>query len=1383
MKEMVGGCCVCSDERGWPENPLVYCDGQNCTVAVHQACYGIVTVPTGPWYCRKCESQERSARVRCELCPSRDGALKKTDNQGWAHVVCALYIPEVRFGNVSTMEPIILALIPAERYNKSCYICVEMGKGSKANVGACMQCNKSGCKQQFHVTCAQQLGLLCEEAGNYLDNVKYCGYCQHHYSKLKKGGNVKPIPPYKPISHETNSSDSPSSPEKESEMSHSTSRSNRPTDPLATTPSLSSSSKQKKSSNTKNSSSSSNVQIPYSGSSNAPSSNVIASSSNSGGGGGSSRNSSSSKDKDGKHSSSSSSKNVNKISSSTNKHDKDPYSSYSSRGDKNKSSSSSSSSSSSKSSHQSQNVSNKDDGVSSNSHNSSKSSSQFSTSTTTIRITTSSATPTSPVSTIIHKHDGSSSTLKDNVVQSSINAIMSSQVQNSSKLNDDTDEDLKGGSKMGGSSWHQNSMSTTGQKLGTSNYSSGSGSLSNSEGVNDTNDANKANYSAMTKKRKAMHQANSSNRNSADENVNKDICKDLSVKVVPIDKFDPSVSEFERHYKKARTDLSSQSTPAAATTQEPNIQNVNPNVIHSSSSTTASSVSTHISSPPNSGNNKSQVITQNIHLKNTSGATAASLKENCQAESLVVSVPLSATTVPGIQMPTNSSNNPSNSSTVSTIVQMQTTSPMSSVTSSSLATHGSLYQHLTNNQTGSQRASPLVQQQQQGGRSASPLVPTTSSVTLDNSSSNHTSVLQNMNSTGNGGSVISSTGYHGSNLNTTGSTSTTETSPTMLKVQYEKQPQPRIHAIIQQEESGRRSSNNARNQSNHKTSKNNAKNNDNSGAGSSGVSGTSSSSAVSSNVHTQQSNQPQNSTNNNNNDGSAHNTTTTTQSTIVKLSPAPSSTGSARTSSPIVNATILKKFRDDTSTSRTPDVLPFSALTTSSSTTTTTPTAGGLKFGFEPQNQQQSAGLVINTNALHHALKESPPSSPGSEASARKRRKATIANSVTPQQSPHAFVETKKERDDKDPKTAPVLQNGGIGPLTHHHMLGNQLNPASTAAKNMTETLSMEIEAHSIYTAEPQPNFTGPQYPGRKDSSKNSSASSSTTSSGPASITSMLSGTSSNGAPQSLEQLLERQWEQGSQFLMEQAQHFDIASLLSCLHQLKIENSKLEDHINSLISRRDHLLAVNARLAIPLSQPTTNQVTHNGPSEVQPPPPTQPQTTQQPQTQSQPMTAAANKRTTSNVSTHNQLTVPPMENGLDYRGHHSISSSNQIPSSSSTSIQQNSGSASNNIRHSPAMNSAKSTNLMQPTQLSQIVTMDGNQQQQQQQQQPSHPQFSSQHQQNAQFQPMYQQQQQSHTSNVNSMRSRQNSSYQTQQQQHQATSGSVYPTAVHKTKN
>ncbi|XP_077100635.1 protein AF-10 isoform X1 [Siphateles boraxobius] len=228
MKEMIGGCCVCSDERGWAENPLVYCDGHGCNVAVHQACYGIVQVPTGPWFCRKCESQERAARVikgwrgrkpswqtpeggglsttcnkeeedsrlsrslktlnivRCELCPHKDGALKRTDNGGWAHVVCALYIPEVEFANVSTMEPIVLQSVPHERYNKTCYICEEQGRESKAASGACMTCNKHGCRQAFHVTCAQLAGLLCEEQGSDADNVKYCGYCKYHYSKLRR---------------------------------------------------------------------------------------------------------------------------------------------------------------------------------------------------------------------------------------------------------------------------------------------------------------------------------------------------------------------------------------------------------------------------------------------------------------------------------------------------------------------------------------------------------------------------------------------------------------------------------------------------------------------------------------------------------------------------------------------------------------------------------------------------------------------------------------------------------------------------------------------------------------------------------------------------------------------------------------------------------------------------------------------------------------------------------------------------------------------------------------------------------------------------------------------------------------------------------------------
>ncbi|XP_030880115.1 protein AF-10 isoform X4 [Leptonychotes weddellii] len=83
------------------------------------------------------------------------------------------------------MEPIVLQSVPHDRYNKTCYICDEQGRESKAATGACMTCNKHGCRQAFHVTCAQFAGLLCEEEGNGADNVQYCGYCKYHFSKLK----------------------------------------------------------------------------------------------------------------------------------------------------------------------------------------------------------------------------------------------------------------------------------------------------------------------------------------------------------------------------------------------------------------------------------------------------------------------------------------------------------------------------------------------------------------------------------------------------------------------------------------------------------------------------------------------------------------------------------------------------------------------------------------------------------------------------------------------------------------------------------------------------------------------------------------------------------------------------------------------------------------------------------------------------------------------------------------------------------------------------------------------------------------------------------------------------------------------------------------------
>lgn len=203
MKEMLGNCSVCSEDKAFDDNPLVYCDGRNCNVAVHKACYGIRVVPKGSWYCNKCVALKKnpSAKVICELCPSKDGALKPTENGNWAHVVCALFIPEVTFIDVHIMEPIKLSEIPPDRFKKICYICEEKNREPKVSVyGACMTCKKGGCKLGFHVTCAQNVGLLCEEAGNHGRNVQYVGYCKHHYSKLKKNNNlkIKHIAPYRP---------------------------------------------------------------------------------------------------------------------------------------------------------------------------------------------------------------------------------------------------------------------------------------------------------------------------------------------------------------------------------------------------------------------------------------------------------------------------------------------------------------------------------------------------------------------------------------------------------------------------------------------------------------------------------------------------------------------------------------------------------------------------------------------------------------------------------------------------------------------------------------------------------------------------------------------------------------------------------------------------------------------------------------------------------------------------------------------------------------------------------------------------------------------------------------------------------------------------------
>ncbi|CAM5146413.1 unnamed protein product [Natator depressus] len=160
-------CFIYSEENteNYPSNAFIEEDGTSlliscakCCVQVHASCYGLPSheVHDG-WLCSRCKKGAWTAE--CCLCNLRGGALKQTTDKKWAHVMCAIAIPEVRFGNVTERTPVDTSRIPLQRLKLKCIFCRQRMKKFS---GACIQCSYGRCPASFHVTCAHAAGVLME---------------------------------------------------------------------------------------------------------------------------------------------------------------------------------------------------------------------------------------------------------------------------------------------------------------------------------------------------------------------------------------------------------------------------------------------------------------------------------------------------------------------------------------------------------------------------------------------------------------------------------------------------------------------------------------------------------------------------------------------------------------------------------------------------------------------------------------------------------------------------------------------------------------------------------------------------------------------------------------------------------------------------------------------------------------------------------------------------------------------------------------------------------------------------------------------------------------------------------------------------------------------
>uniref|UniRef100_A0A2P2L8Y3 Histone-lysine N-methyltransferase ATX2 n=1 Tax=Rhizophora mucronata TaxID=61149 RepID=A0A2P2L8Y3_RHIMU len=148
-------CSVCHMDEEYENNLFLQCD--KCRMMVHARCYGELEPVDGVlWLCNLCRPGAPESPPPCCLCPVTGGAMKQTTDGRWAHLACAIWIPETCLSDVKRMEPIDgLNRINKDRWKLLCSIC-------GVAYGACIQCSNNSCRVAYHALCARAAGLCVE---------------------------------------------------------------------------------------------------------------------------------------------------------------------------------------------------------------------------------------------------------------------------------------------------------------------------------------------------------------------------------------------------------------------------------------------------------------------------------------------------------------------------------------------------------------------------------------------------------------------------------------------------------------------------------------------------------------------------------------------------------------------------------------------------------------------------------------------------------------------------------------------------------------------------------------------------------------------------------------------------------------------------------------------------------------------------------------------------------------------------------------------------------------------------------------------------------------------------------------------------------------------